>query len=194
MLVSARKREQGTASSGVVYNLRHLHCSRRRYVLCERVGSPWSPRELWATISSLAGVWTAGFVLFNASTAVMNPSLVNLVRCMTIVLGVAVGERYSVATLATLMPLTHPPTHPPPTYRKRPISACARTHRQHTQHTHARTRQAHAHTPHARARACATYEPDELCYLCCDFSATHGSWRASVATCVAQLCFPEGTS
>ena len=70
---------------------------------------PWSPRELWVTICSLAGVWTAGFVLFNASTAVMSPSLVNVVRCMeplaTIVLGFAMGERYSVATLATLMPI-----------------------------------------------------------------------------------------
>ena len=152
MLVSARKREQGTASSGVVYNLRHLHCSRRRYVLCERVGSPWSPRELWATISSLAGVWTAGFVLFNASTAVMNPSLVNLVRCMTIVLGVAVGERYSVATLATLMPLTHPPT----THLPQTPHLCVCPNAQTTHATHARTHATgtRAHTTRTRACVC----------------------------------------
>jgi drug/metabolite transporter (DMT)-like permease len=70
---------------------------------------PWSPRELWPTITSLAAVWTAGFVLFNASAAVMSPSLVSVVRCMeplaTIVLGFAVGERYSAPTLATLLPI-----------------------------------------------------------------------------------------
>ena len=72
-------------------------------------GLPWMPRELWRTIVPLSLVWTAGFVLFNASAALMSPALVSLVRCMepltTVALGLLRGERYTFPVLATLVPI-----------------------------------------------------------------------------------------
>ena len=71
---------------------------------------PWAPRSLWVVIAPLSLVWTAGFVLFNASATLMSPALVSLVRCMeplaTVCVGFAVGsECYSLRVLATLVPI-----------------------------------------------------------------------------------------
>merc|ERR1740123_1008283 len=67
------------------------------------------PRALWRIIVPLSAVWTAGFVLFNASAALMSPSLVSLVRCMeplaTVLIGFLRGERYALPVLATLVPI-----------------------------------------------------------------------------------------
>lgn len=70
---------------------------------------PWMPRELWRIVIPLSIVWTAGFVLFNASAAMMSPSLVSLVRCMeplaTVLMGLLMGERYALSVVATLIPI-----------------------------------------------------------------------------------------
>jgi len=70
---------------------------------------PWMPRSLWKHIVPLSAVWTAGFVLFNASAAVMSPSLVSLVRCMeplaTVFIGLLLGERYAFSVVVTLVPI-----------------------------------------------------------------------------------------
>eukprot|EP00930_Biecheleria_cincta_P104223 TRINITY_DN96410_c0_g1_i1.p1 TRINITY_DN96410_c0_g1~~TRINITY_DN96410_c0_g1_i1.p1 ORF type:complete len:380 (+),score=67.44 TRINITY_DN96410_c0_g1_i1:40-1179(+) len=70
---------------------------------------PLMPRTLWRIIVPLSVVWTAGFVLFNASASRMSPALVSLVRCMeplaTVFVGFALGERYSCRVLATLIPI-----------------------------------------------------------------------------------------
>lgn len=70
---------------------------------------PWMPRTLWRHVVPLSAVWTAGFVLFNASAVLMSPSLVSLVRCMeplsTVLIGFILGERYSFPVLATLAPI-----------------------------------------------------------------------------------------
>lgn len=70
---------------------------------------PLMPRTLWPIIVPLSVVWTAGFVLFNASASQMSPALVSLVRCMeplaTVLVGFAIGERYSWRVLATLIPI-----------------------------------------------------------------------------------------
>ena len=48
-----------------------------------REGSiPWPPGSIFKPLAALTFVWTAGFVLFNASATHMSPALVSLVRCM----------------------------------------------------------------------------------------------------------------
>ena len=48
-----------------------------------REGSiPWAPRSVFKPLAALTFVWTAGFVLFNASATHMSPALVSIVRCM----------------------------------------------------------------------------------------------------------------
>ncbi|CAE8641223.1 unnamed protein product [Polarella glacialis] len=67
------------------------------------------PRTLWSIIVPLSLVWTAGFVLFNASASRMSPAVVSLVRCMeplaTVAVGFLIGERYSWRVLVTLIPI-----------------------------------------------------------------------------------------
>ena len=77
--------------------------------LAQGRGLPWMPRELWWIIAQLSAVWTAGFVLFNASATHMSPGYVNLIRCaeplVTVTLGLLMGTRYSLSVLATLIPI-----------------------------------------------------------------------------------------
>eukprot|EP00037_Helgoeca_nana_P037019 m.14165 g.14165 ORF g.14165 m.14165 type:complete len:318 (-) comp8301_c0_seq1:406-1359(-) len=72
-------------------------------------GLPIMPRSLWTTVGMLSAVWTAGFVLFNASAAVMSPGRVNLVRCVeplaSVAFGYMSGKMYSRRMLATLIPI-----------------------------------------------------------------------------------------
>jgi solute carrier family 35 protein E1 len=77
--------------------------------LAQGRGLPWMPRELWWIIIQLSAVWTAGFVLFNASATEMSPGYVNLIRCaeplVTVTLGLLLGARYAPSVLATLIPI-----------------------------------------------------------------------------------------
>jgi solute carrier family 35 protein E1 len=58
----------------------------------------------------LSACWTLGFILFNASTVYMSPSLVNLVRCGEPLATVLIGwwawnQQYSATVLSTLIPI-----------------------------------------------------------------------------------------
>mmetsp|Transcript_30922 Transcript_30922/g.92859 ORF Transcript_30922/g.92859 Transcript_30922/m.92859 type:complete len:320 (-) Transcript_30922:124-1083(-) len=72
-------------------------------------GVPVMPRSLLTVVATLSAVWTAGFVLFNASATVMSPSIVNLVRCVeplaSVTFGLMTGERYSLGVIVTLVPI-----------------------------------------------------------------------------------------
>eukprot|EP00035_Acanthoeca_spectabilis_P029749 m.6271 g.6271 ORF g.6271 m.6271 type:complete len:333 (-) comp3815_c0_seq2:24-1022(-) len=72
-------------------------------------GIPVMPSSLLPSVGMLSAVWTAGFVLFNASAAVMSPGIVNLVRCVeplaSVSFGVLMGKTYSWGVLATLIPI-----------------------------------------------------------------------------------------
>ncbi|CAE7759639.1 PPT2 [Symbiodinium pilosum] len=68
-----------------------------------------APRAVLLDIVPLSGVWTGGFVMFNAAALYMSPGMVNVVRCMeplaTVCVGAALGQRFSWQVLATLVPI-----------------------------------------------------------------------------------------
>jgi drug/metabolite transporter (DMT)-like permease len=68
------------------------------------------PHLFKQTLIPLSICWTLGFVLFNASAALMSPAHVNLVRCgeplATVVIGLLVmGKKYRPQVLWTLVPI-----------------------------------------------------------------------------------------